>query len=428
MRTLPFVFAVLVFGTGWVSAQNAAALTLDQLIQIGLDNNSDVRVAERNLSGARAEKRGSYSGLVPYLSTSVRQDMDPGKSYRHPITGSLVEPPAYGSALSVNQTIFDGVVSWYNARSGALGMEGAEANLEGTQLQVTLNIKEAYYNLLSVVELLEVAEEALELSQRQLELVEERFRLQAVKETDLMKARVSTGQREAEVHQAQQNVQMAVTSLQVSIGQDPSAPMNVARDSVSIQPIPDRTVAHQAMMANSPAIRGQGIAVDLAWLNAKKQRGALLPSVNLSYSVNTSGSAVGDLYQESESSTFLSFSVPIFTGLQNTSAYSRMRYAALAEEERLAGLEREYKRQLENTLSNLTSLHKVYPINQDVLASAEADARLANEQYNLGAISILGLLDAQVSLITARSTLVRTTYDIKIAEARLEALMGIMSQ
>jgi outer membrane protein TolC len=64
-------------------------------------------------------------------------------------------------------------------------------------------------------------------------------------------------------------------------------------------------------------------------------------------------------------------------------------------------------------------------VNQEVLASAEADVRLANEQYNLGAISILDLLDAQVSLISARSTLVRTTYDIKISEARLEALMGI---
>jgi len=105
-----------------------------------------------------------------------------------------------------------------------------------------------------------------------------------------------------------------------------------------------------------------------------------------------------------------------------------MRYTALAEEERLDALERDLKRQLENTLSNLTSLHKIYPINQAVLASAEADVRLANEQYNLGAIPILDLLDAQVSLITARSTLVRTTYEIKIAEAQLAALMGTIGQ
>ncbi len=89
---------------------------------------------------------------------------------------------------------------------------------------------------------------------------------------------------------------------------------------------------------------------------------------------------------------------------------------------------RDLKRQLENTLSGLESLHLIYPINQAVLTSAEADVRLADEQYKLGAIAILDLLDAQVSLITARSTLVRTTYEIKIAEAQLAALMGTISQ
>ncbi len=83
-----------------------------------------------------------------------------------------------------------------------------------------------------------------------------------------------------------------------------------------------------------------------------------------------------------------------------------------------------YHGQVENTMSSLESLHRIHPINREVLASAEADVRLADEQYNLGAISILDLLDAQVSLITTRSTLVRTTYDIKKAEAQLEALMG----
>ncbi|MCK4578356.1 MAG: TolC family protein, partial [Candidatus Marinimicrobia bacterium] len=90
--------------------------------------------------------------------------------------------------------------------------------------------------------------------------------------------------------------------------------------------------------------------------------------------------------------------------------------------------EMELKRQLENTYVNLEVLHSTYPINKEVLASAEADVRLAEEQYRLGAIAILDLLDAQVSLITARSSLVRTTYDIKISEAQLGALMGALTE
>ena len=110
--------------------------------------------------------------------------------------------------------------------------------------------------------------------------------------------------------------------------------------------------------------------------------------------------------------------------MRNTSSYSRARYAAMAEDERLDYVNRDLRRQLENTLSNLESLHQIHPINQEVLASAEADVRLAEEQYKLGAISILDLLNAQVSLITAKSSSVRTTYDIKIGEAQLESITG----
>jgi len=406
-------------------------LTLDQLIEIGLDNNSDIRIAERNLSGARAEKRGSYSGLIPSLRASFQKDMDPGKEYLNPITGSTVKPDVYGSRLSISQTIFDGVASWYDASSGQISVKSAERAFDGTRQQTVLAVKQAYYNLLSRLELLEVAEEALELSRKQLELVEERYRLQAVKQTDLLKARVSVGQREADAYNARQNLAVATTNINVIIGQDPAAPINVVRESVVLKQVPERTVALASLEKNNPSLGIQELAVAQARLNAKRQRGVLMPSVSLSYTANSSGPDFADIYNfdfENSSSTFLSFSIPLFTGLQNTSRYGRLRYVALAEEERQVALLRDLKRQLENTVSGLESLHRIYPINQSVLTSAEADVRLANEQYNLGAISILDLLDAQVSLITTRSTLVRTTYEIKIAEAQLAALMGTIGQ
>ena len=416
----------MILGAGLLSAQITPALSLDQLIEIGLENNSDIRVAERNLAGTKAQRRGSFSGLVPSV------DMSGGANLKglYNIGPASFPVPDYNSRIRISQTLFDGARSWYDARSGATAVAGSQVSLEYTRQQTVLGIKQAYYDVLSAMELLEVAEEALALSRRQLELVEERFRLQAVKETDLMKARVSVGQRAADRHQAQQSVVTALTSLQMAIGQDPTSPISVARDSITLSPIPDRTLAFSSMEVNNPLLQRQALNVEQAWLNAKKARGILLPRVSLSYGSTYLAEDLGDLYksENSNTSSSLDISIPLFTGLQNSSGYSSARYNALAEEENLDALERDQKRQMENTLNSLTSLHKIYPINQEVLASAEADARLANEQYNLGAISILDLLDAQVSLITARSTLVRTTYDIKIAEARLEALMGMINQ
>ena len=218
-------------------------------------------------------------------------------------------------------------------------------------------------------------------------------------------------------------------SLYSSLGYAPFRPVNAARGRGIIRPRDDGDAALESLIARNPALKSQNVAVENAWLNAKIQRGSLLPSISLGYSQSASASDLSGAfsYNPNNSSTVLSFSFPLFTGFQNSSRSVRARHSALADEERLAGLERNLKGQLENTLSSLASLNSIHPINQDVLASAEADVRLADEQYKLGAISILDLLDAQVSLITARSTLVRTTYDITTAADQRTSLLGTIS-
>ncbi len=431
MKSSGRLVILLMFGAGPLAAQTTPALSLDQLIAIGLDNNSSIRLAERNLSAAKAERRGSYSGLIPSLQASVGQDLNPGDPYLNR-QGQLTTPPEFGSNFQISQTLFDGGAAWYNKRDGDHALAAAQSRYDQTRLQMIQGVKETYFRYLSNQEMLEVAHEALELSRRQLELVEERYRLQAVRESDLLKARVSKGQWEADFHRATQALTTSATDLNVAIGQDPRVPINVRRDTVAIVSIPDRELAYSLLDHNNPELRVQELAVERAWLQAKAQRGSMLPTVTLSYSGDASGDGLSDAIDfgtiSDNSATRLNISIPLFSGLRNSSGYSRLRYAALAEEERLDATERELRRQLENTLSNLEALHKIHPINQEVLASAQADVRLADEQYRLGAIAILDLLDAQVSLITARSTLVRTTYDIKIAAAKLEALMGTITE
>ncbi len=426
MSTARNIFLTALMGPALILAQNAGGLTLDQLLDIGLSNNSDIRIAEHNLQTARSNRRGSFSGLVPSLQTSIFRDMNPRQTLT--TSGTLQDAEAFSSSFTISQTIFDGAQSWYNAASGRNQVEGSTASLDVARLQTVLFIKQSYFSYLSFRALLEVAGEALILSERQLDLVQERFKLQAVRETDLLKAKVSTGQRRADVHTARQRLTEAGTQLNMVLGIDPLAPINIADEEVALAQMPGREESFARMSRLNPQLQAQAYAVKGAQISAKMQRGVLMPTIRLSYSASALGSALDEVFDGTtlgnNSRTSLAISLPLFTGLRNSSSYSRARYFALAEEERLSSLERDLRRQLENTFSNLETLLLVHPINEEVLASAQADVRLAEEQYNLGAISILDLLNAQVSLITAKSTRVRTIYDVKSAEAQLQALTG----
>ncbi|MCK4578934.1 MAG: TolC family protein, partial [Candidatus Marinimicrobia bacterium] len=270
-----------------LSAQQGSALSLDDLLAIGLQGNQGIKIADRNLDAARASRQGSYSGLIPSVRASVNRDMDPKEIEL--AGGYRIKPKPYSSSMSVSQTLFDGATSWYNKRSGDNGVDRARAGFAKARNDALLNISQAYYRLLSALELLEVAEEAAALSRRQLELVEERYRLQAVRESDLLKARVNLGQREAAVYQNRSSVNDAATRLKLVIGVDPMGALEVQRDSVTIEAMPDKEVALRSMLTNNPDLQQQTLAAEGAWINAKAVRGVMLPSVGISYSGNALG-------------------------------------------------------------------------------------------------------------------------------------------
>lgn len=409
---------------GLLQAQQPAAISLDQLIEIGMANHTNILIAGRGVKRAEAGYLSSYAGLIPNISTSVDQDLDPsGETYYD--AGVPITPPDVSSRLSVSQTIFDGGAAWYNRKAGSNSVKRARADYQYAHQSLVLNVKQAYYRFLSSKKLMSVAEEALDLGVRQLELVEERFKLQAVRITDLLKARVSVGERRIQVANARQALVVSQTTLNLAVGQSPGLTLEVEDDRSEMVSLIDKSVAKAALLANNPALLSQSFAVANANLAAKIARGGLLPSVGLRYSRTGFGSGgFGSAYDNENSNTGLSISIPLFSGFRNSSGYRRARQTAMIEEDNQLALERDLLGRLENSFAELLALHEIYPINQEVLQSAEADVDLASEQYRLGVISILDLLDAQVSLISARSTLVRTTYDIKAAEAQLAALTG----
>ncbi|MEW5924771.1 MAG: TolC family protein, partial [Candidatus Zixiibacteriota bacterium] len=62
---------------------------------------------------------------------------------------------------------------------------------------------------------------------------------------------------------------------------------------------------------------------------------------------------------------------------------------------------------------------------EENVAAAREDMSLIQEKYNLGAATILELLDAQVSLITAQNNKVEVDFDYNLSIARLENAMGV---
>ena len=153
----------------------------------------------------------------------------------------------------------------------------------------------------------------------------------------------------------------------------------------------------------------------------------------LSLSANTSGSSdnIGDAISNNfgdkqRTNATVSISIPLYTG---NSISTRIQKAKIAvdrqESEYLTQLE-DMSVQLKDFIDQLNNFTEVIPINETVLESAEEDLKLSQVRYTQGSTTILEVLNAQVSVVQARSSLVRSKYDAFIQQANLKALLGTL--
>ena len=79
---------------------------------------------------------------------------------------------------------------------------------------------------------------------------------------------------------------------------------------------------------------------------------------------------------------------------------------------------------LQMIIDRLYNYNEILSINNTILMSAMEDVKLIQEKYTLGSASILELLDAQVSELSARSSIISARYDALIEHANFNALLG----
>lgn len=392
---------------------------LQNLIEIGLKNNQSIRIAKLQLAGVQSQERGSYSGFLPTIGLSVGKDLNQSDL-----------PDFYSSGISIDQTIFDGAQSWYASRSVANRISLSELSLKSNEEQVVHAIKTAYYSYLRAMELAEVSRLSLELAISQLKLAEQQFELKAVSETDLLKAKVRKGQAEASILQSELSVQNELNALNVAIGKTAGHPLNIEKISVELPPVPEYNLIKKNMLSNNTQLKKFRYQEEGASIALKTQTGIFFPTIRFSSSYSTVGSDLGDVldgYTTANPSANLSISLPIFTGLSRISRYDELKYNVLQSRASVAKMEDDLIAEMDNLVTQLNTYHKLIPINEEIILSAEMDLKLAKEKYDLGANDILDLLNSQVSLIQAKSDLVRLKYDAKITESKLEVLMGTVT-
>ncbi|MBN2600537.1 MAG: TolC family protein, partial [Candidatus Marinimicrobia bacterium] len=158
--------------------------------------------------------------------------------------------------------------------------------------------------------------------------------------------------------------------------------------------------------------------------------GSWLPSMTGSYSYSRGGNNLDLIYSKLDeawgSSLSLNLSWSIFNGLQRKTNIQRNLLNYKIYDDHIAKKKNEIRNQIKLLIENLNTYVEMIDIQELNIASAQEDLRLAQEMYRLNSATLLEVLDAQVTLTSARQQMIATKYDAKIAETQIAFLMGTL--
>lgn len=416
---------ILIILSGFAFGQR---YTLEQCIELALKNKETVKTAALDVKSAEYGKRGSLSNILPSFGAGAGMSASTFQERTNYATMTNYSSSTGSSwGLQLSQNIYDGGAWWNSIASAGNNYQISRQLERQTRINVIYSVVEAYYSLLKAQQLLDVARMNLMLANQQVELVTNQFEIGAAAKTDLLKVNVLRGQAQVDVIARDTESQNAARNLRNAMGLMASTNPIVIDESVEADySIPDVEAALAKMETGNPSILAKKAQIKGAVLNHKIVRGSSLPSVDLGWNYGyQSADATGLVAEDDWSSTFsLNFSVPLFTGFDQSTRTQQARLNISKEEYEYVTQLHDLRVQLEGLLEILHNYQETIPINEEVLTSAEEDLKLVQEQYALGSVTILEVLDAQLSVTQARSSLVSAKYNAQISSAALDALLG----
>jgi len=423
---------------GTVYAQSLE-LTLDQCIERTLKNDLSIRSAQHRVRAAEKAVDQARAVFLPQIQANtgerlVAQGPTSDQPYFDPENQRWIQPgeqkfTTASMGVSLSQSIYNGGQNWVQIAQARANVEMAKTDLWIQRRVAIQRVRERYVVVLRAEKLLEVAQEALRLSEAQLKQSQTMYELGAKAKMDVLKSRVKMASDKLNLISAQNRLDQARASLSRALGLDPTTPVRIVEERFALlDTLPDFETALSRALRQRPEM-------DRGTWNVKSKRAAVhlqksghrpkvFVSAGYSWSDENYG-AIQDMFSQKYSWSYgFSLSIPLLDGFATRSAVRSAREMLRAAENDLEQQRRDIALEIHQALLDLRRERERIELSQESIISAEEDLRYAEESYRLGAGTILEVLDAQAKLTDARNARAGALYDVQLARLKLDMAMG----
>lgn len=446
-KRFPYIIAItyFVFMLGISSVVAQKVWTLEECIYYAFENNIQIKQSRLQTETAEINLLQSKLNFAPSINGGSNLNYNWGRNI-DPVTNIYNNKQTMNNNYNLNGQIdlFNGLSKWNTLKKSEVDLKSSQYLSQEMENNIALTLTGAYLNILFNHELFLVAQEQLDVTQKQIERTEKLVEAGTLPNGDLLEIKAQGATEETNLISTENALSLAYLDLKQILDLPAETAFDVDRPNIELggdlNIIPSEQVYANAVDI-MPEIKGGEMNLQSAEHSVRIAKASLYPRLSLSGGIGTNYNdtqkedlldptspimSFGDQIKNNRGEYLtLSLNIPIFNGYAAKSQVKRAQVQSISQSFELQLRKNELRKNIEQKYYDALAAYKTYNASKISVESLKESFKYTEEKFNVGMVNSVDYSLAKMKLTQAESDLLRAKYDYIFKTKILDFYMGI---
>lgn len=447
------LLAILTYSSSALG-QTVQKITLQDAINIALENNFQLKQANNNLDLSEKSITSEYADFLPNISASLSGSRQTGRQFiQETATFGDATSQSINGSLRASIPIFNGFQNLYSLKISQNNQESAEEELQRAKETVIFTAATRFLQVLLDQQLLEIARENLVTSVKQLEQIQAQVDVGSRASVDGFNQESTVANNELTVTQRENSLQLNKLLLVRQLQIDPLGNYEFVTPDISENNVTNAntsaydlsTLIDQAI-ATRADYKSEVISVQNLEYQLMLAKMSLVPTLSANASISTGYSDqysipdplnpgqrqnvdFGEQFFDQRVGRGFGFSVniPLFNNWNRMYNIQSSKVSVKNAELSLDNSRLQIIQEVTQAYTDYSSIIKQFDASKKSVIASEKAFETQQERYNVGASTLIELSQAQATYVTAQSNFTQALYNLVFQEKLLDFYLGKLS-
>ena len=417
--------------------QDNSQWTLEQCIIYAREHNITLRQQELNVDAAKNQLELKKLDLLPNLNASSGYTTRLGR-VRNDVNYQITDVTTRFSDLNVSSTtpIFEGFTKRKSIEKGKIDWQAAIKDVEKAENDLALNITALFIQILFDQELLQSAQQQLEVANLQMERTEVLVKNDKLPQGSLLEMNSMVARELMNVTSLENNLSMSLLELAQALDLEEVGNFNIQKpdlpEFLSLESIQDEEI-YQMAVNTLPQIAASEMRLESGQKDVEIARGYLWPRLSFSAGWGTSVSKFRnepdfDFTQKFKDNAFryygLNLTIPIFNGLATRKSITSAKIGSMNAKYELEKQKQILRKEIQQAQADALAALRQYRAGDAAVESYQKSFSYTEKRFNLGLVNSVDYNVAKTDYTKAESDLIQARYTYMLRMKILDFYQG----